>query len=185
MSLSSEAYTSAGGISALFSANLRGAGISESFEGTLQLRGDKFVLKTPDMHVWYDGETQWTYLARTNEVNISSPESSELSSINPMIFLRTYKKGYSLSYKGESTGSDGRMSDDIELTSLDLSSDIAKIELQISRVRHLPERMVIEQRNGVRTVIRIHSLQTGVTLPDGIFGFPSDEYEDVTEVDLR
>ena len=31
----------------------------ESFEGTIQMKGDKFTLVTPDALTWFNGTTQW------------------------------------------------------------------------------------------------------------------------------
>lgn len=113
------AYESSNGLKASFAANIRHEkqGVSESFEGTIQMKGDKFVLITPDTRTWYDGTTQWTYVVRTDEVNLSNPTGDELEFTNPMTLLRSYKKGFTLSYIGQSTSDNGKMADDVMLTS--------------------------------------------------------------------
>jgi outer membrane lipoprotein-sorting protein len=179
-------YEKSNGISARFTANVRAEkqGVLESFEGTIQMKGDKFVLITPDMHTWYDGKTQWMYMARTNEVNLSTPSGDELQFINPMTLLRTYKKGFRLSYTGESTADNGKMADDVMLTSKN-SSDIETVEVQIDRTTSLPVRMTVTMKNGVRNMIRISKMQTGVNQPEETFVFNAADYPDVLEVDLR
>ena len=47
--------------------------VSESLDGTVDIKGDKFVLKTPDMITWFDGTTQWSFVERNEEVNVSTP----------------------------------------------------------------------------------------------------------------
>lgn len=180
------AYESSNGITASFAANIRyeKQGVAESFEGTIQMKGDKFVLITPDMRTWYDGKTQWTYVVRTEEVNISNPSGEELQFTNPMTLLRTYKKGFDLSYLGESTADNGKMADDVLLTSKG-KSDIEKIEIQIERMTSLPVRMTVIMKNDLRSVIRISKMQTGVNHPDQLFVFNPGDYPDVVEIDLR
>ena len=89
-----QVYEQSQGIKANFSlhTSIPQQGVSESFEGTIQMRGDKFKLETPDMITWYDGSTQWAYVLRTEEVNVSTPGGDELQVTNPAVLLRSYKK---------------------------------------------------------------------------------------------
>ena len=66
-------YENSNGLSAKFTINnfSKAQNIGESFEGTIQMRGDKFVLMTPDVSTWFDGHTQWAYVARSEEVKMT------------------------------------------------------------------------------------------------------------------
>jgi outer membrane lipoprotein-sorting protein len=182
----SAAYEKSNGISAFFAANIQyeKQGISESFEGTIEMKGDKFVLKTPDTYTWYDGKTQWAYVVRTDEVNLSNPSGDELQFTNPMILLRTYKKGFNLTYIGESTSDNGKIADDVLLVSKS-KNDIEKIEIQIEKSSSLPVRLTVTMKNGLRSVIRISKMTTGANQPDATFVFNPADYPDVEVVDLR
>lgn len=180
-------YESSNGITATFAANIRyeKEGISESFEGTIQMKGDKFLLITPDMRTWYDGKTQWSYQVRREEVDIYNPSGDEeLQVINPMILLRTYKKGFDFSYVGESTADNGKMADDVLLTSKG-KNDIEKIEMQVEKATSFPVRITVIMKNGLRSVIRISKMQTGMNHPDQLFVFNPKDYPNVLENDLR
>jgi outer membrane lipoprotein-sorting protein len=182
----SAAYEKSNGLSAAFAANIRGEseGFSESFEGTIQMKGDKFVLVTPDTRTWYDGKTQWTYVVRTKEVNLTTPSGEELQFTNPMTLLRTYKKGFKASYIGESTGANGKMADDLLLVSKS-NHEVESVELQIERSTSLPVKMTVTMKNNFRSVIRINRMQTGLNQPDAFFVFHPEDYPDATEIDLR
>lgn len=179
-------YESSNGLKAVFVANIRyeKEGVSESFEGTVQMKGDKFVLFAPDMHIWFDGKTQWAYMARTGEVNISNPSGDELQFINPMVLLRSYKKGFDFSYLGESTADSGKMADDVLLTSKG-KGDIEKVEIQIEKATSFPVRMTVIMKNGLRSVIRISKIQTGQNQSDQLFVFNLNDYPNAVEIDLR
>jgi len=181
-----QAYEKANGISVQFNIRIQSEkqGFSESFEGTIQMRGDKFVLITPDMRTWYDGTTLWTLLDATDEVNLTTPSGDDLQLINPMYLFRTYKQGFNYSYTGESTADSGKSAYDVLLTSKG-RSDIDKIEVQIEKTSSLPARMSVYMKNGVQSLIRISKMQTSVNQPDSFFVFNPKYYPDVMEIDLR
>ncbi|MDR2139908.1 MAG: outer-membrane lipoprotein carrier protein LolA [Tannerella sp.] len=180
------ACVQSGGISAQFSVTLRDESqqTGESFEGSIRMKGDKFVLITPDVHTWYDGSTQWTCVVRTKEVNLTRPSGEELQYTNPMMLLRSYKKDFKPSRIGESTTGDGKMADDVSLTAKG-RQEVETVELQLDRATSLPVRMTVTMRNKFQNVIRISRIQTGLDLSDDLFTFPSADYPDVEIVDLR
>jgi outer membrane lipoprotein-sorting protein len=180
------AYEQARGISATIAVNIRAEkqGGSESFEGNIEMKGDKFRLTTPDMQTWYDGKTLWIYMKRTNEVNITNPSGDELQTLNPLLLLRQYDKGFKLSYVGESTSDLGKMADDVKLVAKG-NDDIETVDLQIDRATSLPVRIAVAMKNDVRSAIRINRMKTGVNQPDAAFVFNAADYPGVLKVDLR
>jgi len=180
------AYEKSNGIAASFAANIRmgNQGGSESFDAEIEMKGDMFRLFMPDMRIWYDGETQWTYLVRANEVNISTPSDDDVQQFNPMSVLRGYGKRFKASYIGESTSDRGKMADDVRLSSKG-GGDIESVDMQIERGSSLPVRLMVVMINGASTAIRISKLTTGVNQTDKAFKFDAKDYPGVTEVDLR
>lgn len=167
-----DAYENSNGISASFTLNTRSdvQKVSESFEGTIHMKGDKFTLVTPDMTTWFDGTTQWSYVERNEEVNVSTPTGEELQFTNPALLLRMYKKGFTPKYIGESTASSGKSAYDIELTPKK-KGDILKVELQIEKSSNFPAKIKVEAKNGISSTIHISNLKTGVNQPDDFFCF--------------
>ncbi|WP_455643907.1 LolA family protein [Parabacteroides sp.] len=180
------AYEDSNGLTAYFTMQTRSdvQKVSESFDGTVDIKGDKFVLKTPDMITWFDGTTQWSFLERNEEVNISNPTGEELQATNPALLLRSYKKGFTAKYKGESTAPNGKAAYDIELTPKK-KSDIVRVELQIEKFSGLPASIAVFSKNGISNTIRIGKMETGVNQPDRFFVFNEKDYPDAEIVDLR
>ena len=66
-----EAFRKAGGVKVDFTVKAVTNGLVEGVEnGTIQLKGEKFVLKTSDIITWFDGKTQWSYMTKNDEVNV-------------------------------------------------------------------------------------------------------------------
>ncbi|MDR1937549.1 MAG: hypothetical protein LBQ73_03485 [Tannerellaceae bacterium] len=173
-----------GGISASFVMQTRSEQASESFEGVINIKGEKFTLSTPGIKTWYDGTTQWTYMEHTEEVNITTPEEDELQFTNPGILLATYQKGFTAVYKGEGTATNGKAAYLIELTPKK-RTDIAKVELQIEKFSSLPVRIFVQMKNNLSNTIQISEIKTNVNREDSFFSFPKADYPEAEVIDLR
>lgn len=180
------AYEHAQGVKAAFTMHTRSPqqGYAESLEGTIDMKGDKFTLKTPDMQVWYDGKTMWTYIDRTDEVNVTTPTGEELQFTNPAVLLGSYADSFTPVYKGESTSANSRAAYDIELTPKK-KGDILNVEIQVEKMSGLPVKITVLMKNEVSSTIHIGRLQTGVNQPDAYFVFNKADFPGVEVVDLR
>lgn len=180
------AYDKANGIKATFTMRTRSEArqINESFEGTIQMKGDKFVWQTPDMTTWFDGTTQWTYVSRNEEVNVSTPTGDELQFTNPAWLLRSYKKGFNTVYQGECTAPNGKSAYEIELTPKK-KGDIVKAVLQIEKFSSFPVVITVETKNGISSTIQISRFETGINQPDDFFVFKEADFPGAEIIDLR
>ena len=181
----SQLYKEWGGMDVKFSANIRSEknNVSESFEGTITMKNNKFVLKTPDWVIWFDGTTQWMYMPGSKEVNMNAPSGSELRLINPMLILQDYKKDFNVSYIGESTSANAKIANDIALVPKK-KDDIEKIEVQIEKNTSLPAKLVVIARNDMRITVSIKEIKS-INPPDNIFSFNETDYPGVEVIDLR
>ena len=181
----SRIYNEWGGMEIKFSANIRSEknNISESFEGSLVMKKDKFVLKTPDMLTWFDGKSQWTYIPRSKEVNLTTPESDELRYLNPMIILQDPNKDFKVSYIGESTSSNAKSAHDVLLVPKK-RDDIEKIEIQIEKNTSLPVKLVVTMRNNIHSTVSIKDIKAS-NPKENIFTFPEKDYPGTEIIDLR
>ena len=181
-----EMYAQSNGIQAHFSLHttIPQQGVSESFEGIIYMHDDQFKLETPDMTTWYDGTTQWTYLPRTEEVNITTPSGNELQTTNPAVLLHTYQNGFKAKYIGTSTTRQAKTAYDIELTPK-RKSDIQSVALQVEKLTHVPVSFTITDKNGATYAIVISEWKTQLNQPDRFFTFPEADYPDAEIVDLR
>lgn len=174
-----DAFRKAGGICAEFTVKSGGTQLAT---GTISLKGEKFVLETEDAQTWFDGRTQWTYLAASDEVNISEPTAEELQSINPYAWLSLPEQGYALS-QGSATASEAGLYK-VVLTAQG-SQEPQRVTLFIKKSTNLPSRISLKQRGGETVEILITSCQTGKKYPDSFFVFDKRNYPGVEIIDLR
>ena len=161
-------------------------GIRADFGGTengfLLLKGEKFYLNNGNIQSWYDGETQWSYVADTEEVNVSHPTPEELQGINPYLILMRYKSDFNYSYKGELT-KNGVKGHEVILSPKH-SGSAEVIRVFISKT-HQPLAMKVEQNGKTISEINITSYRTNQRLEDGIFRFNKSLYPNAEIIDLR
>lgn len=65
-------------------------------KGTIAMQGNKFRLSSPDVKCWYDGKTQWSWSPMTNEVNITTPNPSDLQMTNPLATVQHFKANFNM-----------------------------------------------------------------------------------------
>lgn len=167
-------------------APLMNGGVRTEFKGTengaLLLKGEKFYLHSGNVQSWYDGNTQWSYMPDTEEVNISHPTPEELQAVNPYFLLLRYKSDYHYAYKGI-TKRNGVEAHEIVLTPR--SADTREVIRLFITKEHRPLSILLE-RNG-RTVsdINVTAFQTRQQLEDGMFRFDKTLYPKAEIIDLR
>lgn len=153
--------------------------------GSIRLKGDKFLLETEGVTTWFDGRTQWTYLASGDEVNISEPTPEELQGINPYAWLSLYDKGYKLKVAKIGNASDNTTYK-VVMTATERSQDIQCIILYIEKGSFRPLKLSMVQRGSKDAVmVFINSCQTGKNYADSLFVFDKKAYPTAEIVDLR
>lgn len=162
------------------------SGIRADFIGTengfLLLKGEKFYLNNGSIQSWYDGKTQWSYVADTEEVNISHPTPEELQNIHPYLILMQYKTDFDYAYKGAQTRN-GVKGHEIVLTPKH-SGNRELIRMFISK-NHQPLAMKIEQDGRTLSEINVIKYQDDQNLQDGMFRFNKSLYPNAEIIDLR
>lgn len=174
-------FRQAGGVEAAFTI------YSEEglFEGTIQVKGDKFVLETGNVKVWFDGHTQWTYLSSTDEVNISIPTSEELQQLNPYALLAIYKQGYALAL-GKTETLQGKAVYEVILTAKDPQTEWQRVAIWVTRDTFRPLQLSTTLQGGYDTAtIVISRYQTGLAFAGSHFVFDAKAYPTAEVVDLR
>jgi len=144
----------------------------------LTLAKQKYRLSSPEMEVWYDGTTQWTYTVAQKELSITEPTADELLECNPFAILNHYDKAYAcrrLSGKGI----------DIELVAKSAASSVRKAVVSISHSTYLPEKLTVTLSNGRTFSATVSTAVAGKALDSSYFTYDKKKFPALETVDLR
>lgn len=178
-------FRKAGGVKAGFDVKVfsKGRPAGET-AGVIQLKGEKFKLKTADVVTWFDGKTQWSYLPDSEEVNISNPTPAELQGLNPYALLQLYQHGYTCKL-GAMKSFAGKPVYEVVLMAVNRKQEPARMVAVVAKDTYRPLFIVVEQRDKSRSEITITSYQTGQKYADALFAFDKRQYPQAEIIDLR
>lgn len=144
--------------------------------GTIQIKGTKFQASTPSAIVWFNGKTQWTYLKKNEEVNVSTPSAAQQSAMNPYTFLNIYKKGYNLSVEKSASGKQ------VHLVAQNKQASIKEMFILIDSANNIKQ-VKLKQGNNWLT-ISISNMKAK-SISDSAFTFNAKDYPQAEVIDLR
>lgn len=147
-----------------------------SASGTIAVKGRMFHAKTAVASMWFDGKTQWTYMKKNDEVNVTNPTDAQLQSINPYNFINLYKKGY----KYTMTTADAAYT--VHLTSTK-KARISELFITVDKKSYQPKEVKLLQ-NKKWTTFTISNLKQ-VKMDDAAFRFNSKDFPTAEVIDLR
>ena len=153
-------------------------------EGTIDMQGERFVLVTPSMHTFFNGTTQWVYMDAADEVNISNPSTEELESINPMLLLQNYSKGYTVVSNKDVSKGNGTKVASVKLTPHE-QGELLAVEIQLDKQTAFPVQMTLSMQNDIQMVVTITNLKLNKKYPANYFTFNASDYPGVEIIDLR
>jgi outer membrane lipoprotein-sorting protein len=157
-------------------ANFSISGKYGNSSGTIAIKGNKFRATTPDAIVWYDGKTEWTYIKKNEEVNVSTPTEAQQQAMNPYKFITIYKNGFNLSMT--STASDHN----IHLVAQNQSRTIKEMYIIVDKRTNLPKQVKMRQQNGWSTIKITNFKPTNQS--DATFRFNAKDFPHAEVIDL-
>ena len=153
-----------------------------SEKGFLLLKGEKFYLNNGNIQSWYDGKTQWSYVADTEEVNISHPTLEELQGINPYLILMRYKTDFNYTYKGSQARNGVKGHEIILIPKHSEQTEIIRVFVSTT---YQPLAMRMEQNGHTLSEINITSYKINQKLEDGMFKFNRSLFPNAEIIDMR
>lgn len=153
-------------------------------KGNILVDKDKFTLSTGTSKVWFDGKTQYTYIASNDEVTIGEPTLEEINSINPYTLINLHKHGYKVYFIG--LFSSEKNIELIELTDSTKKKEIRSIQIYVDKNSKMPVKIVAVQKSEkIKTVIDINSYESKVNTSKEDFIFNKENYKTAEIIDIR
>ncbi len=160
--------------------------IHEKNEGTLQLKGQKYVVELPDVgvKVYSDGETVWNYMEDGNQVTISTLEDGGSELMDPSTVFTIYEKGFQSKYIGEKKEGN-RIYQQIELYPDSDEYEVNKILISVDKTDKMIKVAQLYGTDGNLYRVEVKNMDTGMELPDSQFVFNPKNYKDLEVIDFR
>ncbi len=153
---------------------------SESTAGIMCIRGEKFKINSAPIAVWYDGNTQWTYMSDTKEVSVTEPTPEEIADINPFVIINNFRKGCDAKITTSTAESTT-----VVLTPRQSGSGLQSATIVFANSTSLPRHIELNLKSGASMSLDITSITRDINYPPSTFVFSKDKYPDATIVDLR
>lgn len=169
------------------------ANVKESRNGTLitQSKANKYKVDiyTPgsqsdvDQEIISDGKSQWTYLKKDKEVQLTEADNSD-QNFNPAKIFTIYEHGYKYYYSGDQKIG-GKIYQVIELSPEDEKTQFFKIRLQIDKVKKQIYSALIFDKSGARYNYTLRTLSPMANAPASTFTFDTKAHPGVEVVNLK
>lgn len=161
--------------------------IYEKNSGSIQLKGQKYVVDLPDVgvKVYSDGETIWNYMADGNQVTISYLEDGGSELMDPSSVFTIYERGFRSKYIGEKNLAGSGAGYEIELYPDSDEHEVTKIVLFIGKADSMIKSALLFGTDGNTYGIEIKKMNTTANLPDAHFIFNPAGFPDLEVIDFR
>ena len=171
------AANSSKGIKGSFSLTMSG----KSLTGKISVSKEKFTISTPVSSTWYNGTSMWTYNPSSKETTLVKPTAAELQEANPLTYLKTYATDFTPSFSNKKIS--GKYV--VNLVPKSKRSGIKNIEVVIDSKTFKPNTFTITSRDGSKVILKMQTLQYGVSIPVSTFEYPKNKYPKIEIIDLR
>ena len=148
-----------------------------SASGSIAVKGQMFCAQTSAATMWFDGKTLWTYMAKNDEVSVTTPTAARLQTLNPYNFINLYKQGF----KYTMTKSDRTYN--VHLTAKDKNRGVQEMFITVDKSSYHPTEVKLLQKQKW-TTFTISNLKV-TKLTDDAFRFNSKDFPSAEVIDLR
>lgn len=160
------------------------ADITDTYEGTILISGNKYKATVMNADSYFNGETLWTYLTEVGEVNISSPDPNDQMSLSPSNIFSIHEEGFRYIYAGEET-QNGKEIQIVDLFPEDRDKPFSRIKLYVNKANHHITKITQIGKDGNNYIINIRDMETDVPVEPSMFVFDTEEHPDVDIIDMR
>lgn len=157
----------------------------DDMAGSIVIARERFRMTSPQLHIWFDGRTQWAALAAVKEVNVTEPMADEILSTNPFAIITGYDKRYNCRLLPAADGKTSAVKQ-VELTPKTAAgADIRRAVISIDTRTLWPVKAVVTMASGATVNATISDCAVGKQLPVSTFTFTPSALPDYEVVDLR
>ena len=158
--------------------------ISEVYDGSIILKGNKYKVNLMDMDTYFDGEVQYTHMIDADEVNITIPDMEDEERLNPATIFTIYEEGYTYNYVSEGSVN-GKACHEIDLYPINRDKPFSRIKLLVLKdnLQIYSIRQVGKDGNNYTVIVK--NMKTNESVDDSKFVFDKAANPNVDIIDMR
>lgn len=168
--------SSAKTVTAGFSMKTGGATVS----GQLICKGNKFAITSNASSSWYNGVDLYTYLPSKSETTVFKPTASELSDVNPLLYLNT-----SGNYNVTATKTKKAGMETVVLLPKKSGGSVKSVTIDLDSKTFLPKQIKILPSSGGSIEVTIRDIKLNSNISDSSFSYPKSKYPKARIIDMR
>ncbi len=157
-------------------------GKTKNENGSVWVKGDKFLFNFNKQTIMSNGVTQWAYLQEANEVTITNANSDQ-ETINPAFILNDYDKKYKTKLIKE-VNERGKYLQIIDLYPIKASS-LASIRITIQKNNLQITKMMVVEKGGDIYEYIVNTFVVNQPINNAVFEFNPQKYPKVDINDMR
>jgi outer membrane lipoprotein-sorting protein len=159
--------------------------ITDTHEGDIVVKGNKYNLELMGMEAYYDGVTKWQFNKQANEVTISKPTKVEGGFFDdPTKLFKDYEKNFKSKFIGEKVERN-RTIYELELYPIDLKTPYSKLNLKFDKKTLEPVEIKYQGKDGNNYIIKVKNFKSNVPVRDERFNFDVKKHKGIEIIDMR
>lgn len=157
---------------------------SETKDGKLVSKGDKFRLDIANQTIISDGKTSWTILKEAKEIQVNNVTKND-DQVNPSNIYTVYEKGFKSEFVNEENKG-GTTVQNIKLFPLDVKKkSYHTIQLAIDKNKKQLSQIKVNGKDGNDVTYKVKKFVTNADVPDTQFAFDKKGFPGYEVIDLR
>ncbi|MGB1241419.1 MAG: LolA family protein [Chitinophagales bacterium] len=162
------------------------AGVKETQNGKLFMKGEKYRIENKDFERRSDGNSVWTFFKYGDEGEVQVTDNNdEEGELSPQMLFSIYKKDFYAVFKQE-TVEDGKAVSVIDLTPKNKEIPYFKVRLFFEKATNMLVKSIVFEKSGTVFTFLLNNYKTNKVYEDSFFIMKkNDYYPEYDWVDLQ
>lgn len=152
--------------------------------GTVQIKGDKYVMTDKSLQITCDGKTIWRYDPSANKVTVSTVPASDTTFTLIKMFSAFWNKDFAYKLIGNK-GVGGKLLAEIELTPTVNNKNFSKVYVYVDQTQNVVSAVKVVEKSGNSLNYLFNNLKINVPIADNQFVFDKSTHPGVEVTNAR
>ena len=159
--------------------------ITDTHQGKIIAKGNKYFLEMMGMEIYFDGTTKWQYIKEANEVTISKQTTNDGGFLDdPSKLFKDYDKNFKSKFIGEHKDKN-RTIYELDFFPKDLNLPYSAVKLQFDRNSLEPVLIRYQGKDGNNYIIKVKTFKSNLPVRDERFTFEPQKHKGIEIIDMR